>query len=88
MDLPDEGEMVIRYKKVSDTKEMRGDTPRYSCTIEIRKIVSAEEEGDDDAAEGEVIPPARNLSSGAGDALDKLMKEKVKEKKSKAGESY
>lgn len=84
MDIPEEGEMVIRYKKVSSTKETRDDKTRYICTIEIREIVSAEEEDDED----EVTPPAKNLSAEAGDALDKLMMEKIKAKKDAAGESY
>lgn len=66
--VPEEGEMVIRYKKVASSKETRGDKPRFSCTIEIREIVSAD---------AEVEAPAKSNSSEAGDALDKIMREKL-----------
>jgi hypothetical protein len=79
MDFPDEGVMLVKYKKVSSTKTTRDDKTRYSCTIEVQKIAGVASKKDPDA-------PARNLSSESGDALDKLMAEKMKAKSDDAGE--
>ncbi len=75
LNVPKEGEMVIRYKETSssETTDEDGNT-RYSCTIEIREIVSAEEDEETEA-------PAKS-GTEAGDALDAIMREKIKSKKS------
>jgi len=70
LDIPKEGLMTVRYKKVSSSESRNEKSgPRYSCTIEVYKIVSAES----DEAES---PTKRNSESE--DALDKLMDEKKK----------
>lgn len=69
-EFPDEGVMTIKYKKVRssvDKKAAKG--KRYSCTLEVHKIISAEGEKDDS-------PTKRDTRTG--DALDKLAKERSK----------
>lgn len=66
--IPKEGTMVIKYKKThSSVSESDRSEPRYSCTIEVREIVSAESD--------EVEAPSKR-NSESEDALDKLMAEK------------
>jgi len=77
--LPPEGEMVVRFKKVSSEHRVDSDNKdHYSCTIEVREIVSVYGDGD------EVEAPASNRSRDSEDALDKLRAEKMKPK----GEDY
>ena len=71
---PDEGTMVIKYRKVRSSVDKKSDKP-YSCTIEIREIVSAngkKEEPDE--------TPTKKYDE-AGDALDKLASEKSSSRK-------
>lgn len=71
--LPREGEMVVRFKKISSEHRVDSDNKdRYACTVEIREIVSAY--GDEDEA------PAGNRMRDSEDALDKIRAEKIKEK--------
>lgn len=75
---PDEGTMVIRYKKIRssvDEKARKG--RRYSCTLEVREIVSAE--GEKESAESDA-PSKRDTRTG--DALDKLAAERSKKDES------
>jgi len=78
VDLPDEGEMTIEFRKVASSKP-QGGSSNHSCTIEVQKIVSVDPEageGADDtepADEGEPTPPASNKSTESGSALDALM---------------
>lgn len=65
-EFPDEGKMVIRYKKVRTAMDAKSSKP-YSCTVEVREIVSAEGEKDD--------APSKKYDE-AGPALDKLAAEK------------
>jgi len=73
-EFPDEGTMTIRYKKVRTSMDKKSDKP-YSCTLEVREIVSAEGEKDDS--------PTKKYDE-AGPALDKLAASKVK----KSDEDY
>lgn len=70
-EFPDEGTMVIRYKKVRTSMDKNSSKP-YSCTLEVREIVSAsgEKKDEDDA-------PSKKYDE-AGPALDKLAAEKSK----------
>lgn len=71
LDIPDEGVMTIRYKKVSSSmSESERDGKRYSCCIEAHEIVSVD---------GEEVEAPSKRSRDAEDALDKLMDEKKKE---------
>lgn len=69
LDLPDEGEMTIRFKKVSSSKNESNGKTHHSCTVEVLKIVSVSE------AEAE---PVREKKTE--EALDDLAKEKMAEK--------
>ena len=71
IDLPKEGLMVIKYKKVgsSESTDRSGKT-RYSCTVEVHEIKSVEYEKPE--------APAKSYDE-AGDALDKLAAKKMKE---------
>ena len=70
LDIPKEGLMTIRYKKVSSSEsESEDNGPRYSCTIKIHEIVSAD---------GEEVEAPTKKNSESEDALDKLMDEKKK----------
>jgi len=76
LNIPDEGEMTIRYKKTASGHNVDSTGKKhYNCTIEVREITGTES--------GEVSAPAKNLSSEAGDSLDRLRRERVKEMKEK-----
>jgi len=80
LDIPKEGLMTVRYKKVSSSEsENEKSGPRYSCTIEVHEIVSAES----DEVES---PTKRNRESE--DALDALVEEKHKEMMAKMGNTH
>lgn len=68
LDIPHEGEMTIRYKKTSSSMSEGKDGKHYSCTIEVREIVSVE------GKKGAEAPSKRDRT--AEESLDKLMKEK------------
>lgn len=52
IDFPHEGEMTIRFKKTGSSMNEREDgEARYSCTIEVRKIVELYPDKDEDAKE-------------------------------------
>lgn len=67
LDLPKEGTMTIRYKKIESSE--RGE--KYSCTFEVHEIISAQGEADES-------PSKRDRSSD--DALDRLAAAIKKEK--------
>lgn len=70
LEIPKEGLMTIRYKKVNSSQsESEDDGPRYSCTIEVHELVSAD---------GEEVESPTKKNSESEDALDKLMDEKKK----------
>lgn len=67
VELPHEGTMLIKFRKTSSSEsESRGEK-RYSCTVEVHKILSVKANEEDEA-------PTKKYS-GAEDALDKLMSE-------------
>lgn len=68
LDIPKEGTMVIRYKKVASSER----EDNYTCTIEVHKLVSVE--GEDDVE----TPSKRDKS--AEEALDSIVAAKKKEK--------
>lgn len=74
LDIPHEGVMTIRYKKTSSSMSEGKDGKRYSCTVEVQNIVSAE------GKKGADAPSKRDRSSE--ESLDKLMSEKEKKSES------
>jgi len=68
-EFPDEGTMVIRYRKVRSSVDKKSDKP-YSCTLEVREIVSAEGSDEDES-------PSKKYDE-AGEAMDRHMAEKMK----------
>jgi len=80
-EFPSEGEMTVKYKKVSSTTRETDSKKVYECTLEIQKIISAEE------SESEDESPTKSHDE-AGDALDKLAAEKSKLKKKNSDEGY
>lgn len=71
-ELPDSGTMTIQFEKVRWEESKSKDGERYSCTIEVQKIVSVDS--------GEVNPPAtkrdNEATTSALDALAKALSEK------------
>lgn len=65
--IPKSGTMTVKYKEVSSTHSDRDGKKRYECTVEIQEIISVNG--------GDVKAPTKS-GSEAGDALDKLAKEK------------
>lgn len=81
LDLPDEGEMTIKFRKVSETSSVNKDNKHYyECRIEVQSICDVE--GDDD--DSEVEAPAKGADKAVSDVLDSLMKAHMESKK----ESY
>ena len=76
-----EGTMTIKYRKVSrsESENSDGDT-RYSCTIEVREIISAESD--------EMDAPASGRNHETEEALDALAKVKRKEHESDEDDEY
>jgi hypothetical protein len=72
LDVPDEGVMTIKYKKVSSAQSEDKRGKHYSCCIEVREVVDVESD--------EVEAPSKRDRS-AEDALDSLMSEKQKSAK-------
>lgn len=69
LDLPDEGEMTIRFCKRSETSEIEEDGSHwYECKIEVKKILQVNGE------DTEVSAPAISHSEAA-DALDRIASE-------------
>lgn len=73
--IPTEGEMVVRYKKVSSEHRTSDDKDHYSCTIEVREIVSVDHE--------DYEAPAGNKMKDAEEALDAIREAKAKMKRHK-----
>lgn len=71
IDFPHDGEMTIKFKKISSEMREGKNGDRYSCTIEVRKIVSMY--GDEKEA-----PYKRDKS--AEESLDALAAKRMKEK--------
>lgn len=69
--LPDEGELTIKYRLVRHaTDTTNEDRPKYSYTVCVKKLISAEGEKDK--------RPARSLNE-SDDALDVLAASKLSE---------
>jgi hypothetical protein len=69
LDLPDEGEMTIKFRKVSSTSSVNKEGEhRYACTIEVQSICDVED-GDEDDVEA----PVNTRGNGTADALDKIL---------------
>jgi hypothetical protein len=67
LDLPESGEMTIAFKRTNETRSVNEDgEKRYSCTIEVTKILDMEEEADE--------APAHGSDKSVSDILDGLMK--------------
>lgn len=72
-ELPHEGTMTIRFKKISsEEREDEDGDSHYSCTIQVHEIV--------DAYSDEPDAPARSRSKETGEALDALRDSKRKSK--------
>lgn len=78
IDFPHDGEMTIRFKKTSSEMREGKNGDRYSCTIEVRKIVSMYD-GEKDA------PYKRDKS--AEQSLDELRAKRAKEMEDNDDES-
>ncbi len=77
--LPKEGIMEVSFRVVRETRSENSDGKKnYSCTVELRSIIDFE-------GEEEMEAPAKSDMT-VSDALDALMKEKMKSSKKK--ESY
>ena len=73
LDLPESGEMTIRFTKKAEEKRKTEDgKTRYSCTVEVNEIVDMD--GEDSEA------PAKGGNKESEDALDRLALEKSKKK--------
>jgi hypothetical protein len=71
LELPEEGEMVIKFRTVRETEDVR--EGRYTCTVEVLSIEKVKGEKDN-------RPSKRDTS--AEDALDTLAKAFGKDKES------
>jgi len=70
LDLPDEGEMTIKFRKRRETCEKAKDgTHFYECDIEVKSICSVEGDEDDDDVEA----PTNTRGNGTAEALDKIL---------------
>lgn len=78
IDFPHEGEMTIKFKKTSSEMREGKNGDRYSCTIEVQKIVSMYGSEKD-------APYKRDKS--AEEALDALAAKRTKEKEDDDDES-
>lgn len=77
--LPDSGKMVVEFKKIAERTSKNGESKQYECTIEVHKLVSVDKK----KSENEDAP-TKNYDE-AGDALDKLAREKSKENEDDEG---
>lgn len=71
IDFPHSGEMTIKFKKISSEMREGKNGDRYSCTIEVRKIVEMYPEKD-------TRPSKRDKS--AEESLDALATKRMREK--------
>jgi len=76
LDLPDEGEMTIKFRKVSSTSSVnKSGEHRYACTIEVQSICDVEGADDEDNA------PAHGSDKSVSDLLDSLMEKAMESRK-------
>lgn len=72
IDLPDEGVMLVKFCKVASSSNQRpGEMKRYSCTVEVKEIVSVKEENLDKE-------PKRSREQDLDAKMDEVMKSKGK----------
>lgn len=74
LDLPEDGLMVIRYHKTSETTTDREGEKTQCCSIEVREIVSVKPE-----------KSSKNDEKSPGEILDEMLAEKQKDNE---GEDY
>lgn len=72
LDLPDEGVMKIRYRKVRSSERLVNDEKIHTCTVEVMSIESVK--GVKEDAESDM--PVKN-GNDTEDALDSLMQSKM-----------
>lgn len=72
--LPDEGTITLEFKKVRSEEEVNDGKKTYRCTIALHSILDVEDT--------DVKEPASNKSKDAGDALDAIRDEKMKDSES------
>jgi hypothetical protein len=76
LDLPDEGEMTIRFRKVSETSSVnKQGEHRYACTIEVQAICDVEGEEEPD----EMYSDKAKGTEDALDALKEMMEKHLAE---------
>lgn len=79
LDLPKEGTITFKFKKIREENSTTAEGGhRYSCTLELHKLVGVE---------GGKSAPTKRYNS-AEEALDKLMKAASKDKSEDEGEEY
>lgn len=74
LDLPDEGVMKIRFRKVRSSERLMDDHKMHSCTVEVLSIESVKAT----KKEAEDEMPVK-VDHSTEEALDSLMDEKMKE---------
>lgn len=68
VDLPDEGEAVITFRKVDSGEDTRDpENPRYRCELEVRSIEPRAAKKDDDS-----------IGTSVGNVLKEAMRKKLK----------
>lgn len=69
LDLPDEGELTIKFRKTSETSSVdKSGKHWYACCIEVQSICDVEGEDED-----EVESPTNTQGNGTAEALDKIL---------------
>jgi len=83
LDLPDEGEMTIKFKKVSETSSVnKQGEHRYACTIEVQAICHVDGEDSDEEPQSNYT----SRTSGTESALDAI-KELLEKHENEEGEA-
>jgi hypothetical protein len=76
LDLPEDGEMTIKFHVVSETETSKDGKHRYECVVEVRAIEDVAEETDE--------APAHGADKSVSDLLDSLMEKHMSEKNGKS----
>lgn len=71
LELPEEGTMTVHFCKTASSVSERDGVKHYSCTVEVKHILSVKADDYEDDA------PTKKSSRGAEEALDLLMKEHI-----------
>lgn len=72
--LPDSGQITLEFVKIRSEEEIYDGKKTYRCTISLKSIIDVEDT--------DVKEPASNKSKDAGDALDAIRAEKMKDDES------